>query len=339
MWAIIILSTVAFKFFDSYYYEKDEEWKRYKEFNVARAELLDAEIPEYNENVEEYTALGISENDLTMYSNWTFADPDLFTVDTVKGILKIKENTISKKELIGVFFKEIIPGTMGETFFQATLILFIIWILFSRKKLWAILYEIVTFGVVNCCFIFIQRYLIKRVDFVVAFSIFMVIAFCLKEINMRTEKNIQMAVLLIAFIANLNIYKANIFDYDKDIKQRNREIIDTFSEQKEKCYISTVYSSKIAQAYDLFSNVEKGKLDNQFLLGGWETYMPTHNNIQNYGIHNPFRDIINNSNAYLVDDGGMVNVIVQYIREHYYNVDVIPVSQVGNLIIYRVVGE
>ena len=84
------------------YCTQNKEIREYVEFNKYRAELTDYGWPEYEKNVDTYSELGITSDDLNMYHSWNFADPDVINTETVKKLVAVKE-PLSKKDAISNF--------------------------------------------------------------------------------------------------------------------------------------------------------------------------------------------------------------------------------------------
>ena len=68
--------------------------------------------------------------------------------------------------------------------------------------------------------------------------------------------------------------------------------------------------------YDVLDSVPQGTFENIIWLGGWEMQNPIWiERLAEYGITNPYRDLINNEHVYLVDDN--IKLTLKYIREYY----------------------
>jgi len=63
-----------------------DEMKYYREFNSARAKVVDYPIGDYDANVEAYESLGISKNDYNVLLSWYFDDEGYSDVETLKKI-------------------------------------------------------------------------------------------------------------------------------------------------------------------------------------------------------------------------------------------------------------
>ena len=61
----------------------------YTEYNNIRPELFDYGLPDYQKN-RGAAGTGITENDFTMMSSWTFADAEHLDLDTMRAIHDMK---------------------------------------------------------------------------------------------------------------------------------------------------------------------------------------------------------------------------------------------------------
>ena len=81
---LLILVVTGCKLFDDYSYNKDPEYKYFKEYSEARAAIVDASDYGYEAYAEELQKIGISENDYKMMRNWNFADNEVFSLDIMQ---------------------------------------------------------------------------------------------------------------------------------------------------------------------------------------------------------------------------------------------------------------
>ena len=57
-----------------------------------------------------------------------------------------------------------------------------------------------------------------------------------------------------------------------------------------------------------------------------------------HGIKNPYRDVVNNQNIYLVDDN--IDLTLKYIRQYYAeNAEAVFVKTIGNVDVYQITDD
>ena len=126
-------------------YRANPEWKEFKEYNAVRFEVLDKGTPSYEENADKYKELGISEEDLEMFMNWSFADPEKFSKETLTEMSKMKEKTGLLSELS--LSPEVIVQSVRQIFLYYSdyfllmdiyTISLVVYLLFAKKKDWII---------------------------------------------------------------------------------------------------------------------------------------------------------------------------------------------------------
>ncbi|MCD7981964.1 MAG: hypothetical protein LUF32_06575 [Clostridiales bacterium] len=319
IWAIMIGSTGVFYYLDAYIYDQSPEWSYYREFNQKRAVLTDTGFPDYEQNIETYTELGISENDYYLFTNWTFADPDVFTVEVMDELIALK--THDDIQYRSVFFRELLPGFLKERSFQAFVSMFLIWLFLCRKKKGAVLYVFLAIAGINVYFIYLHRYLQNRVDTVVWLAAVIVFAFLIGDYikAIRSRKAMLFCCVILACM-NMDLYKTNL-----DL-QSSQEDIAYYTDfynmvlgDKDTLYLTDVVSgNQTGTVYSIFESIPFGIQSNYYTLGGWGTNMPTNLEVlANYNIENPFRDIINNEQVCIISNSSLIDNILIYIQEHY----------------------
>jgi len=342
IWAVIIGSTGVFYYLDKCIYDSDPEWSYYREFNQKRAVLTDTGFPDYEQNIETYTALGISENDYYLYSNWTFADPDIFTIEMMDELIDLK--THENIGYFSVFIHELLPGFLQERCFQAFILLFFLWLFLSHRKKGAVLYVFLAIAGINIYFIYLNRYLQNRVDTVVWLGAVVVFSLLMEDyLKIPHISRCGRAVLFSAVVLaclNMDLYKINQdSQYSQEDIAYYTEFYEMILNDKDTLYLTDVVSSnQTGMVYSLFTYIPKGIQSNYYTLGGWGTNMPTNLAVlDNYNIDNPFRDIVNNEQVCIISNSPLINNILVYIQEHYDNGAYLQVVyDDGRMQIYRV---
>lgn len=74
---------------DSAAYQMNEDYRYYRSFSQARSTIQDYSWCSYEECAEEFSAIGLSENDYQMILEWDFADHRVFTLETMQQVAEI----------------------------------------------------------------------------------------------------------------------------------------------------------------------------------------------------------------------------------------------------------
>lgn len=346
---IIFLITIIMAFLlkkvDSVVYNSNSEWKSYREFNTLRAELLDRGFPEYVSNKEKYDELGITEIDINMWNSWNFADKEAFTTETMKSIIALKSKKEINLEFITQFIKIFGKGFLLERVFWGYILLLILWFLYSRKGIIGVISLNVILILVNMYFLYNNRYLQYRVDTVMWFAAGLIMVYFIAENRSIENVNLKTFILSITLLViwNMSVYLDNIL-VDKSTKEYQKEIyreyLENISEDKENIYFVSVGSSPENAAYEIFDLPEVGLLDNYYSLGGWQTNSPITNSVlKTYNFKNPFREMVDNENAYLVENNN-IDLLLQYIRSRYdENAYYVLIKEIAGNRIFKIVTK
>lgn len=309
---------------DSQIYDSQDGWKEYREYNHLRAELLDRGFPSYAENVENYEELGITENDILNWSSWNFADKEAFTIETMKSIIELKEHKEFSVAFLGEFFEKFfivfLDTFWQERSFLGLILLFSLWLLYYRKNVLETVLLFVTVIGVNLYFYWNNRYLMARIDMVIWLmaGISLIYFISEKQEHIKASGKSVFFFLLGMSVLSSGVFQTNLkIDVNSEEKINAKEYLNMISEDGDKVYFVSVGSSPENLAYGIFDLPRKGLLDNYYSLGGWQTNSPITNAVLlRYSIENPYRDIVNNPDIYLVDNGN-IDIKVTYIKEHY----------------------
>lgn len=135
-WVIVMLAmSFGLKGVDTYIYQSDPQWKQYTEYNELRTELLDYDFPDYKENEEAYTELGITEDAYDLWSHWNFGDPDLFNIETMQKLVKLTSPRVLNGELIENFLNKFPRRYFQTPVFYCILLILLLGILEGKKSL------------------------------------------------------------------------------------------------------------------------------------------------------------------------------------------------------------
>lgn len=346
MFGVSIIICFGLEAADRYEYNNNDLYKEYVKFNSYRAILMDYGFPDYDEYEDVYQRLNISEEDMQFFKSWNFADPDVFTTDVVVTLGKIKADDRPEinGEFVDEFFSWFPVQLLKYNWLPGFLLICIFALLCSNNKFsyLYIVYEILVLGAIQFYLFYKGRYLISRVDIGLFFAASVVIGTIMLDMGpkYRIDKRMALSVASIVLLTLCPVwYKENKQD-ETEIKEQQRawEVTRLLNEDKEKLYLCSVGS--VQGAYGVWDVISPGRQSNSCSLGGWRTYSPTSIEVlREYGVDNPFRDMVDNPDIYLADKE-YADMITAYISRHYNeNVYACSVKNIKGVFFYKLLSK
>lgn len=344
-YAITLCCCLGLYFYDINIYEKDAGWKEYQEYNLARSELLDYGFPDYESNQVLYEKLGISENDLKNYQMWDFADPDHFGTEVMKEIGDAKNESVTGTILLNRITKLFLPFVAGYNYILIPGICLLFWVLMGMQKWQIILPGIFTVVAEEIVMVYQGRFMVNRVDAAIFFTIAYLLVLVADEGKLVVNGVGKKVVYLMAFIGTVGLVSkltySRIEEYkiEPDLETQNKvneEVIEQIAKDKKHLYLVSNNSAE-NQLDEIWSPVATGVYSNRYMLGGWLTQSPLTNDIlDEYNIHNPYKDMVDREDVYLVDKE-TIDMKLEYIREHYdVQAEAYMMKSIGDYKIYQI---
>lgn len=334
---------VGLKVFDNYMYS-DEFWTYYDRYNDLRCELQDYGFPDYWSNEEIFNRVGIDKDAYQLFSRWNINDPENFTADVMEQLTPLQQRNQLNKELVARYFKEIPIRFFELHIFYGFLIFLAFWAIWGKRSLsvvLALLYEVVMFGAVYFFLFYTGRYLINRVDVGLWFTAALVLIWMLEPTKMKWGASNCGVLCLCVFLMNQSVWSNDWrFDsvYSLQSRARERSILETFSVDKDHLYLAKINTLSGGHSFGPFDRVPEGILDNICWMGGWETN--TALNVQllaNWGVTNPYKDMINNPRVYIIDDD--IELTLRFLHTYYDETATAElVKDVEGLKVYQISG-
>lgn len=334
---------------DFYAYEAVPMWKSYKEFNELRTELLDYGFPDYAANQEEYEKLGINQDALALYSSWNFNDPDKFNIPVMKRLVEMKPERSFTIETVRTF-AETVPGILrGSYTFQCVAAFGIMWLIWGRRRgrEWiCLLYAGIVWGIFYLYLFYMGRYGVNRVDTGMWFSITLVIgSFLNGERTAKLRRGICAALTVI--LCGLALWKVRescrpylwlYHQEDEAGRAALREVLEALGTDQENLYLIKGGCISEYDCYGTFDVMPGEILNNMCWLSGWDCNLAGQKKVlENFGVSNPFRDLIGRRDVILVDNN--IELTLRYIRTYYDSgAEAEFLETVGNVNLYRIVS-
>lgn len=339
---ILFAAVFAVDRWDTSQYQSPQ-WQEYKEFNQLRSELLDYGFPDYERNRELYKELGISREALKLYQNWNFNDTEKFTPEVMHRLTEQKARRPLTGKVVANFLQRFPRDLLQLPMFYYFGVFLLLWLVFAKKNiksLVSVIAELLLLAGIYFYLYYQGRYMVNRVDVGLWFSGSLCILWLLsgpkcKVLEGRTGIAVLAAgVLLSQFLwhSDWRITTSTI----PEARVAQRAVLETIGTDKEHIYLAKSGTLSEIVCYGPFDRMPETLLDNVFWFGGWECRTPEYADaMEAKGIRNPYRDIIGNDKAYLVDDD--IDLTLKYIREYYEpEAEAVFVKTVGNVNLYQI---
>lgn len=308
-------------------YQSDEGWNYFLSYNEARYKLTDYGFPNWDDYSEEYKKMGFDKADIEMYKSWTFADFDKLTIEKMNQIEEMKSRRHITTNTVVSFLKDIPRRFISMHYSIIFCIILIIYLIYCREKRWNVLvYLLMTFVGSYFYFFFKQRYThINRIDMIYIFSMICLLIELLGQGQLMKKRHISYVFSFILLLSCINVailaHKDSIGYEEKEMalikKASYQEFYKLTTEDEHKLYLQSTSSTFNHYAYDIWEVAPVGMSKNRFSLGNWSTGSPLSMAIlDNYNIQNPFKDLVDNPDVYLIDNNG-IETELSYIQRNY----------------------
>ncbi len=324
-------------------YASDPQWDAYMKYNDLRSDLTDYSMASYKEHEKEYQELGINKTAYRIFKNGlNFYDPDVFPLETVEKIDQMRPRNQLSKQLVKNFFKEFPIGYLKIPTFYGFLLLTFLWFFWKKNGwfVWLIAgYEICAMGAIDFYLYYEGRYLENRVETGLWFAIALVMIWLYDRKKVQIAEKTALAALGCLLLASQSTWKENWRVLTVQTETDRDYLRDSFLEAVE-TDPDGLYLAKVGTitytGYGCLDAVPEGRFENVVWYGGWEMGNPLwQKKMAEYGVTNPYRDLIDKEHVYLVDN--KIDLTVKYIRQYYQkNVEAELVKEAGYLQVYRI---
>lgn len=317
-----------------YIYENDTVWEGYQESNATRAGLTDLGWPDYETYSQEYSELGVSENDYKMWKELNnIGDPERFDEELIKSISDIdREDENSLLDTLLNASKNLTQYYVENPMFWCLLIFVCLFLLAKREYKGMIIVTILGFCIFSYYYMSARGRVQHHVDVVVCLAAIVLLIYYSGDINDESQYALkcQAGLAILLTIGAVNYFYTDIsaqsyygqgVDMSSEELEKNYEKLKLFAEDKNHFYVldsTEIY--RICQGFDTFSVIEKGIYHNVFLVNQY-AIPPYQQALKDYGIQNPIAELVNSNMLYfcaLENSSYRMNIILKYIQENYY---------------------
>lgn len=301
-------------------------YKEYKEFIASAREIVDyhVEFSTYDTMPEVYDSLNIKPEICDMAGIYqSFDDTEIWSTEICRQVTEARDSLCiypSLGEMLKTF-----AGCWGRflnyRFMWGVIGLGLLWLVLAkhdRYKIAVLIGQLLVFSCMYLLFIWLDRYLYKRVDI----GLFMALsASLLWQLGETKSGGWQRGLcLLLALLAvpscayqhrlRCSRYPGNkVFDSSYS-KQQIQQMIDDE-------HLFLVGNFALNQyIYSPLEPLPEGYRDSLYFSAGWVLRHPQIVELlAEYGLENPYRDVVNNEKVYLIPNN--IDIILTYIHDYY----------------------
>lgn len=342
---VLLLSVFGVDRWDSSKY-RSAEWKEYQEFNQLRSELLDYGFPDYDSNQEIYEELGISREAYELYKSWNFNDTEKFDTEVMKKLVDLKQKRPLTIRTVTAFLRRFPSDLLRMPMFYFFAVFAVLWLLCGKKDVFSIISVLAECLLLVAVYFYLYyqgRYMVNRVDVGLWFSACLVMLwiFSSGEVRYMNTKVSVLLCMICVVLGQFMMYKDWRLATSSipEARVSQRAVLETIGTDKEHTYLAKSGMLSEIVCYGPFDRMPENLLDNVYWFGGWECRTPGYTRVMEvHGIINPYRDVVNNENIYLVDDN--IDLTLKYIRQYYAeNAEAVFVKTIGNVDVYQITDD
>lgn len=342
---VLLLSVFGVDRWDSSKY-RSAEWEEYQEFNQLRSELLDYGFPDYDSNQEIYEELGISREAYELYKSWNFNDTEKFDTEVMKKLVDLKQKRPLTIRTVTAFLRRFPSDLLRMPMFYFFAVFAMLWLLCGKKDVCSVISVLAECLLLVAVYFYLYyqgRYMVNRVDVGLWFSACLVMLwiFSSGEVRYMNTKVSVLLCMICVVLGQFMMYKDWRIATSSipEARVSQRAVLETIGTDKEHTYLAKSGMLSEIVCYGPFDRMPENLLDNVYWFGGWECRTPGYTRaMEVHGIINPYRDVVNNENIYLVDDN--IDLTLKYIRQYYAeNAEAVFVKTIGNVDVYQITDD
>ena len=352
--AILISAAVGAKWYDTYAYDNDNDYRFFREYGEARANIVDRKDYEYSSCAEAYEQIGLSANDYRLLRTWNFADPEFYNLERLRETGEVISEYQSS---LGIDRDQIKQRLSERNYWQYLVLWACVFLLFLsivfNKKYWWIMFVIATIGCAYIVYFAIIGRLVYRMEYAVFLSMFLTAIYYWDRRPLRNlEKVSDIRMICSIFIVILAVlqfptyrlnrwaewiygeeYKGHIeaaffnsMDYDGERYRYSVYNENAFAGLQQEIlghpdnFYFLNFSTMVQISYFPYNpfkiNEWEEMKNSSYLCGVTVEFPDIKDRMKNYGVENPLQSLTD-ENVYLIDNYYQEEVFT-YIKEHFY---------------------
>lgn len=322
--ACMFLSLFSVIVINKIYYN---DWnENYKEFNSARAAVIDYSLADYEDVQEELDDIGVSENDYALIKARVFDDYDFFSSELLNEIAEISKNTTSVKSRMFNTINNYFQVWKESCFYMVLIVSCILLILYGDFHylidvlyINAVLQSYVIY--LNCIVGRFPIYIKNGLCFAALGALFYACSTYEKKLIYNVQQKKIIAYIICTFILFLNINDMLINNRDSSYKQQDaRVFMDTISKEDNFYFLDFVAKSEwlYCRNVSVFERIPSDYYKNILRFSNWDRYLEqTDEQLFNAGIESPFESLLNDNVYLLSNESGNMELLRTYFNEHF----------------------
>ena len=336
--ALSVILILAARFTHLYLYHFIPELNEYYSTNNLRAELLDYGLPDYEQNADKYAALGLTEQDLWLFSKHTCIDRDVYNRHALETMVAMKESRGTDYSVRNLTLSAI-PKTIsciisdGRYLFLFGIcgagFLFFLACTSRRRFLLVLSFLALPLGMM-WYFVSVDRMPYRIWYSIVVPALVMLHYFCAISYHPPSENARKLTrfihvmglslLVLVSVATTANCVRRTIEDDAGQITDSYEKILNFAEEHSDVLVLldrPTVTPLTYASTISPLTCLERGSHANICYQGGWLCWTPGNLCVlQNFDTDNPYRSIGEGMEAYLIDSVSPDQKLA-FIKRHY----------------------
>lgn len=299
-----------------------EPWNYYHDYDAMRVAYSDYGRPRYEDMSQAYDAMGLSESSVRLLYEGNYFDTEVFDAELMAGISAARDEAFPPRSLgecLGVFLDDCLMGFFRNLHVYGFLIILALWLCAGEHKLrdWLTLAGVCgLFALMYFYLIYRGRYLIDRVDVGLFLALSACLGYMIKPEKLQQEKSLAAMLLVLAIGSSYYLNRDAYRSQGEYINREHRAAVETLLEDSEHIYLAKLDTVSDRIYTSPFEASLPGYWDRIVLMGGFDPNHPViMENLEAYGVKNPYRDIVNNNKVYIIEDD--IELSLSHIREFY----------------------
>lgn len=292
----------------------------YKVYNAARSRHGDYGVPNYDEMPDVYDALDIDQNTINMSGFYDTKKWSAQVYDTISDARDARRVPPSLGECLGTFLNTCLPNFFIQRHIYGLLAVLLLWLCCGKRDWLSFLtvgLAFAAFGALYLLLIRQGRFLVNRTDVGFFFALAVTLLWFLSPEKAVRERIFSALLILLCLGLGYRQNRDHCYFYPENILGDNsdqKEAIETLLADDH--LFLTGIGGLNHTLYSPLETVPAGYSDKIILLGDWCVMHPNIAAIMaEYGIYNPYEDVVGSDRAYLVVDD--IEVTMAYINKYY----------------------
>lgn len=302
-----------------------EPWRIYRDYDAVRVAYTDYGKPDYDKLTETYAALGLTESAVKLANDENYYDTERFDSATLQAISEARKEILyspSIGECLGKFLDKCLLDFFVHIPVWGFVLVFMLWLCAGEHDFRGYITLAFALGMFSLLYLYLiyrGRYMVDRVDAGLFLALSAVLAYTLRGEKLENEKGLCAGMLLLGILVSYFMwrpsYRFGSHREEQPDRAREQQIINTLVSDEEHIFLAKTDAIS-DNSYAPFETAAPLYREKIVLLGGWNCQHPlVTDDLAGYGIVNPYKDIIGNEKAYLIDED--IDLTLDYIHEYY----------------------